>query len=129
MGMGRVTAEGGAGLINAVRSNPMAVNKAIGESMIGAIADPVGTVRGVVSDTAGTVRRALTNTAADYLPEGVTLATATPDQIKTANDARYADLASTAAMAVPGAGAASKGLGAAAPLLALQPQQDPRQQY
>ncbi len=52
MGMGRVTAEGGAGLINAVRSNPMAVNKAIGESMIGAIADPVGTAKNVYQDVA-----------------------------------------------------------------------------
>jgi len=121
-GMARVTGEGAAGLLGAVQQDPLAVNQAIGESMIGGI-------RSMATDTAGTVQRALTNTAVDYLPEGVTLATATPDQIKTANDARYADLASTAAMAVPGAGAASKGLGAAAPLLALQPQQDPRQQY
>ena len=41
------------------------------------VTDPVGTVRGVVSDTAGTVQRALTNTAVDYLPEGVTLSSAT----------------------------------------------------
>lgn len=105
-GMARVTGEGGAGILRAVQQDPLAVNRAIGESMVGGakslLNDPVGTVRGVVSDTAGTVQRALTNTAADYLPEGVTLATATPDQIKTANDARYADLASTAAMAVPG---------------------------
>ena len=67
MGMGRVTAEGGAGLINAVRSNPMAVNKAIGESMIGAIADPVGTAKGVYQDVADTATGALTKTAADYL--------------------------------------------------------------
>ena len=117
-GMARVTGEGAAGLLGAVQQDPLAVNQAIGESMIGGIrsmaTDPVGTVRGVVSDTAGTVQRALTNTAVDYLPEGVTLATATPDQIKAANDARYADLASTAAMAIPGAGATAKGLGAAA---------------
>ena len=132
-GMARVTGEGAAGLLGAVQQDPLAVNQAIGESMIGGaqslLNDPVGTVRGAVSDAAGTVQRALTNTAVDYLPEGVTLAHATPAQIKMANDARYVDLASTAAMAVPGAGAASKGLGAAAPLLALQPQQDPRQQY
>jgi len=116
-GMARVTGEGAAGLLGAVQQDPLAVNQAIGEGMIGGIrsmaTDPVGTVRGVVSDTAGTVQRALTNTAADYLPEGVTLATATPDQIKTANDARYADLASTAAMAVPGTKALRAGARAA----------------
>ena len=117
-GMARVTGEGAAGLLGAVQQDPLAVNQAIGEGMIGGIrsmaTDPVGTVRGVVSDTAGTVQRALTNTAANYLPEGVTLATATPDQIKTANDARYADLASAAGVLIPGAGATAKGLGAAA---------------
>ena len=117
-GMARVTGEGAAGLLGAVQQDPLAVNQAIGESMIGGIrsmaTDPVGTVRGVVSDTAGTVQRALTNTAADYLPEGVTLATATPDQFKAANDARYADLASTAAMAIPGAKALRTGAKAAA---------------
>ena len=117
-GMARVTGEGGAGILRAVQKDPLAVNQAIGESMIGGIrsmaTDPVGTVRGVVSDTAGTVQRALTNTAVDYLPEGVTLANATPDQIKVANDARYADLASTAAMAIPGAKALRTGAKAAA---------------
>ena len=116
-GMARVTGEGAAGILGAVQQDPLAVNQAIGESMIGGIrsmaTDPVGTVRGVVSDTAGTVQRALTNTAVDYLPEGVTLATATPDQIKMANDARYADLASTAAMAVPGTKALRAGARAA----------------
>jgi hypothetical protein len=116
-GMARVTGEGAAGLLGAVQQDPLAVNQAIGEGMIGGIrsmaTDPVGTVRGVVSDTAGTVQRALTNTAADYLPEGVTLATATLDQIKTANDARYADLASTAAMAIPGTKALRAGARAA----------------
>ena len=105
-GMARVTGEGGAGILRAVQQDPLAVNKAIGESMIGGIqslaTDPVGTVRGAVSDAAGTVQRAMTNTAADYLPEGVTLQSATTDQLKMANDARYADLASTAAMAIPG---------------------------
>jgi hypothetical protein len=116
-GMARVTGEGGAGLLRAVQEDPLAVNKAIGESMIGGIqsmaTDPFGTVRGVVSDTAGTVQRALTNTAVDYLPEGVTLSSATPEQLKMANDARYADLASTAAMAVPGAKALKVGAKAA----------------
>jgi len=116
-GMARVTGEGAAGLLRAVQQDPLAVNQAIGESMIGGaqslVNDPVGTVRGVVSDTASTVQRALTNTAADYLPEGVTLANATPDQIKAANDARYADLASTAAMAVPGTKALRAGARAA----------------
>ena len=117
LGMARVTGEGGAGLLRAVQEDPLAVNKAIGESMIGGIqsmaTDPVGTVRGVVSDAAGTVQRALTNTAVDYLPEGVTLSTATPEQLKMANDARYADLASTAAMAIPGTKALKVGAKAA----------------
>ena len=99
MGMGRVTAEGGAGLINAIRSNPMAVNKAIGESMIGAIADPVGTAKGVYQDVADTATGALTKTAADYLMDmyGIEPAEASPTQLRAANDARYADLAATAA--------------------------------
>ena len=58
-GMARVTGEGAAGLLGAVQQDPLAVNQAIGESMIGGIrsmaTDPVGTVRGVVSDTASTV--------------------------------------------------------------------------
>ena len=106
-GMARVVGEGGAGLLNSIRQDPMAVNQAIGDSMVGgiqsAVSDPVGTARNVIRDTAGTVQRALTNTAVDYLPEGVTLTTATPDQLKEANDARYTDMASTMAMAVPGA--------------------------
>ena len=102
-GMARVVGEGGAGLLNSIRQDPMAVNQAIGDSMVNAISDPVGTARNVIRDTAGTVQRALTNTAVDYLPEGVTLTTATPDQLKEANDARYTDMASTMAMAVPGA--------------------------
>jgi hypothetical protein len=116
-GMARVTGDAGAGILRAVQEDPLAVNQAIGESMIGGIqsmaTDPVGTVRGVVSDTAGTVQRALTNTAVDYLPEGVTLSSATPEQLKMANDARYADLASTAAMAIPGTKALKAGAKAA----------------
>ena len=76
-GMARVVGEGGAGLLNSIRQDPMAVNQAIGDSMVGgiqsAVSDPVGTARNVIRDTAGTVQRALTNTAVDYLPEGVTL--------------------------------------------------------
>ncbi len=115
MGMGRVTAEGGAGLINAVRSNPMAVNKAIGESMIGAIADPVGTAKDVYQDVADAATGALTKTAADYLMDmyGIEPAEASPTQLRAANDARYADLAATAAAVVPG-GKALKTLGKAA---------------
>ena len=104
-GMARVVGEGGAGLLRSIQQDPLAVNQAIGDSMVGgiqsAVADPVGTARGIIRDAAGTVQRAVTNTAVDYLPEGVTLATATPDQLTEANDARYADMASTFAMAVP----------------------------
>ena len=74
---------------------------------------PIGTAKGVYDDVTGTVGRALTNTAADYLPEGVTMATATAADITSANDARYADLASTMAMAVPGTKALKAGAKAA----------------
>jgi len=106
-GMARVAGEGGAGLLRSIQQDPLAVNQAIGDSMVGgiqsAVADPVGTARGIISDAAGTVQRAVTNTAVDYLPEGVTLQSATTDQLTEANDARYADMASTFAMAVPAA--------------------------
>tara|TARA_R110002126_G_scaffold3128_10_gene17504 strand:- start:1 stop:1680 length:1680 start_codon:yes stop_codon:yes gene_type:complete len=124
-GMARVVGEGGAGLLNSIRQDPMAVNQAIGDSMVGgiqsAVSDPVGTARNVIRDTAGTVQRALTNTAVDYLPEGVTLTTATPDQLKEANDARYTDMASTMAMAVPGA----KALGATGKIVGRVQVRDP----
>ena len=124
-GMARVVAEGGAGLINSIRQDPLAVNQAIGDSMVGgiqsAVADPVGTARGIIRDAAGTVQRAVTNTAVDYLPEGVTLATATTDQLTEANDARYADMASTFAMAVP----AAKGIKSAGNIVGRVQVRDP----
>tara|TARA_R110000751_G_scaffold148674_1_gene253508 strand:+ start:1857 stop:3593 length:1737 start_codon:yes stop_codon:yes gene_type:complete len=117
MGMGKVVGQGGYDLLRAIQQDPRAVNQAVGDSMVGgiqgAVTDPIGTVKGVYDDVTGTVGRALTNTAADYLPEGVTMATATAADITSANDARYADLASTMAMAVPGAKALKVGAKAA----------------
>jgi len=117
MGMGKVVGQGGYDLLRAIQQDPRAVNQAVGDSMVGgiqgAVTDPIGTAKGVYDDVTGTVGRAITNTAADYLPEGVTMATATAADITSANDARYADLASTMAMLVPGAKALKAGAKAA----------------
>ena len=117
MGMGKVVGQGGYDLLRAIQQDPGAVNQAVGDSMVGGIrsliTDPVGTAKGVYEEATGTVGRALTDTAADYLPEGVTMATATAADITSANDARYADLASTMAMAVPGTKALKAGAKAA----------------
>ena len=114
-GMARVVGEGGAGLLRSIQQDPLAVNQAIGDSMVGgiqsAVADPVGAARGMYEDFTTTASNALNKNAAEYLMDmyGITPDQASPEQLKAVNDARYADMASLFAVVAPGLGPAAKG--------------------
>lgn len=82
-----------------VRQDPVGMARAMGSGLLSgvtsAVTDPIGTARGVVDDVAGSFSRAARGADA-YLPEGVSLGTATDDQIRQANDAYLSDMVGVA---------------------------------
>lgn len=84
-----------------LRQDPIGVGKAIGsgifDSVVGAVKDPVGAVKGVATGIADSYGNASQGAAA-YLPEGVTLKTASISELRAANDAYLADVANLASI-------------------------------
>ena len=85
----------------AFREDPMGTAKAIGsgalDSVIGAVQDPVGTIKDTATGIASSAKSA-SGGAAAYLPEGVELKDATYEQIRDANEAFLADITNVASV-------------------------------
>lgn len=85
----------------AFREDPMGTAKAIGsgalDSVIGAVQDPIGTIKDTATGIASSAKSA-SGGAAAYLPEGVELKDATYEQIRDANEAFLADITNVASV-------------------------------
>ena len=102
----------------AFRQDPMGTAKAVGGSVldgvIGAVQDPVGTIKDTATGIASSAKNA-SGGAAAYLPEGVELKDASYEQIRDANEAFLADITNVASVvpAVKGTTSAIKAADAA----------------